>query len=112
MAQQYGNGSNISVKVAGPFGNAGSSIKLTNITIPAADWKGAISPYSQVVAVDGISMNSMVELQPTEAQVEKLRQYGIALTTDNNEGVVTVYAIGDKPTEDYVIQATLVEVTA
>ena len=30
--------------------------------------------------------------------------------TENEDGVVTVYAIGDKPTQDYTMQAQITEV--
>lgn len=113
MAQQYGNSSGITVQMAGPFGNAGGAgVKLTEITLPAANWKGAISPYSQVVAVDGVSVNSMVDLQPSVEQLEVFHDKDIAFSTENDGGVVTVYAIGDKPKNDYTIQATIVEVVA
>ena len=113
MAQQYGNSSSITVQMAGPFGNAGgASVKLTEISLPAANWKGAISPYSQVVEVEGVSVNSMVDLQPSIEQLEIFHDKDIAFSTENDGGVVTVYAIGDKPTNDYTIQATIVEVTA
>lgn len=113
MAQQYGNSSNITVKMSGPFGNAGgSSAKITEIAIPAASWKGASSPYSQEVIVEVISVNSRVDLIPSVAQIGKLRENGIALTVGNDAGTVTVYAIGNKPAEDYVVQAIVSEVTA
>ena len=35
----------------------------------------------------------------------------IALMAENSEGVVTVYAFGDKPLDDMAIQATLTEVS-
>ena len=112
MAQQYGEGGSISVQMAGPFGGGGTSAKITYITLRAADWKGAESPYSQVVAVDAVSVNSMVNLQPNVEQLENFRNKELALTTENDGGVVTVFAIGDKPTEDYTIQATILEVIA
>lgn len=112
MAQQYGNSSGISVHMAGPFGSAGAAVKLTEIYLPAANWKGAISPYSQVVAVEGVSVNSMVNLQPSVEQLEIFHDKDIAFSTENDGGVVTVYVIGDKPTNDYTIQATIMEVTA
>ena len=113
MAQQYGTGSNISVQMAGPFGSvAGTSVKLTTITLPASAWKGAESPYSQVVTVEGVSVNSMVDLQPSIEQLEIFHGKDLAFSTENDGGVVTVYAIGDKPANDYTIQATIVEVTA
>lgn len=112
MAQQYGTGEGIAVQMEGPFGNAGNPVKLTEITLPAANWKGAISPYYQVVAVDGASKNSMVDIQPSVEQLEIFHDKDIAFSTENDGGVVTVYAIGDKPSDDYTIQATITEVVA
>lgn len=109
MSQQYGSGGGMSVRMAGPFGGNGSSSKITEITLFSSAWKGATSPYSQVVAVEGISMNSKVDLQPSVAQVSVLH---CILTAENNEGTVTVYAIGEKPTADITMQATLTEVVA
>ena len=113
MAQQYGTGSGITVQMAGPFaGGGGTAVKLTEIVLPAANWKGATSPYSQVVAVDGVSVNSLVDLQPSVEQLEIFHDKDIAFSTENDGGVVTVYAIGDKPKNDYTIQATILEVIA
>ena len=114
MALDYGTGGNITVVMEGPFagGGGGTSAKLTEITLLAANWKGAESPYSQVVAIEDVSVNSMVNLQPSVEQLEIFRDQDVAFTTENDEGIVTVFAIGDKPTNDYVIQATIMEVTA
>ena len=110
MALVYGQGKSISVMMAGPFNGGGASAKKTSITLPAADWKGGESPYSQAVAVDGISVNSKVDLQPTVEQIIALNS--TALTAVNDAGSVTVYAVGDKPTEDMTFQATLMEVVS
>lgn len=112
MAQQYGAGSNMTVLLAGPFGGSGSSVKLTEITLFASAWKGAASPYSQVVAIEDVSVNSMVNLHPNVEQLEIFHDKDIAFTTENDGGVVTVYAIGDKPTNDYTIQTSIMEVVA
>ena len=113
MVQQYGTSVGFSVQMEGPFGSyGGAAAKLTAISLPAANWKGAISPYSQVVAVEGVSVNSKVDLQPSVEQLEIFHDKDIAFTTENDGGVVTVYAIGDKPTNDYTIQATILEVIA
>ena len=112
MALQYGSGGGISVAMAGPFGGSGAAVKLTQITLLAANWKGAESPYSQVVAVEGVSVNSKVDLQPSVEQLEIFHDKDIAFSTENDDGVVTVYAIGDKPRNDYTIQASIMEVVA
>ena len=112
MAQQYGAGGGITVQMAGPYGSSGTSVKLTEVTLFASAWKGGTSPYSQVVAIDDVSVNSMVNLQPSVEQLEIFHDKDIAFTTENDGGIVTVYAIGDKPTNDYTIQATIMEVIA
>ena len=113
MALDYGTGGNYTVMMAGPFGGGGgTAVKLTEITLLADAWKGGESPYSQVVEVDGVSVNSMVNLQPSVEQLEIFHDKDIAFSTENEAGVVTVFVIGDKPTNDYTIQATIMEVIA
>lgn len=113
MTQQHGASDSLSVQLAGPFSAGGSAAsKLTEITLPLDGWKGAVSPYSQVVAVEGISISSMVDLQPAPDQLEQLRGKEIAFLTENEEGIVTVFAIGQKPDADYTFQATIQEVSA
>ena len=113
MALEYGTGGTITVRMAGPFASGGgASVKLTEIELPAANWKGATSPYSQVVTVEDVSVNSKVDLQPSVEQLEIFHDKDIAFSTENDGGVVTVYVVGDKPTSDYTIQATIMEVVA
>ena len=113
MAQQYGSGTNMTVQMAGPFsGGGGAAVKVTDIELLASGWKGATSPYSQVVAIDDVSVNSMVNLHPSVEQLEIFHDKDLAFTTENDGGIVTVYAIGDKPTNDYTIQVSIMEVIA
>lgn len=109
MALTYGAGGLV-VKMGGPFASGGTAAKLVNIELPANAWKGGESPYSQEVIVDGVSKSSKVDLQPSVEQLEIFHDKDIAFTTENDGGKVTVYAIGDKPTNDYTIQATIMEV--
>lgn len=109
MTQQYGAGGGITVTLAGPFGGTGAAQRLKTLTLPAAAWKGAASPYSQVTAVEGISISSRVDLLPDYQQLGRLR---CILTAENDGGTVTVYAIGEKPEEDLTLQAALTEVVA
>lgn len=113
MAQQYGSSENITARLEGPFGSGGGgAVKLTGIYLPAASWKGAQSLYTQTVAAEGISVNSKVDLQASSAQLEMFHDMDIAFTTENDGGILTVYAIGDKPQEDLTMQATITEVIA
>lgn len=112
MAIDYGGGGNFTVTMEGPFGSAGSGVKVVSFTAPAEGWKGAVSPYTQVVEVPGISVSSKVDLQLPPGELEKLGGRCLAFTAENEEGVVTVCALGDRPEEDLTFQATVTEVTA
>ena len=110
----YGEGGSFAVQMDGPFSGSsgGGSSKLTTISAPAASWKGATSPYSQVVQVDGISIASKVDLQLSLEYMEHLHDRVITFFTENDTGIVTLYAIGDRPDIDLEFQAVLTEVTA
>lgn len=84
--------------------------KVTNVTLYATSWAGDANPYSQVVTINGVTVNSKVDLQPTALQIVDLQNNDIALMAENDNGVVTVYAIGGKPTVDYTMQALITEV--
>ena len=62
MAQDYGRSDSFTVQIAGPYGSVGSSGKITTITLPAANWKNATSPFFQSVEVAGISESSKVDI--------------------------------------------------
>lgn len=96
----------------GPFGTIALPEKLVEITLLASAWEGSSSPYYQVVDIDGVTAYSKVDLQPSVEQLDIFHDKDIAFSTENDDGVVTVYVIGDKPTLDYVIQATITEVGA
>lgn len=85
--------------------------KLTSITMSAANWSGTSNPYSQVVVCNGVNVNSKLDLQPTPAQIVELQDAEISLMLTNNQGAVTAWAIGGKPTKDYTIDVLITEVT-
>ena len=80
------------------------------VTLKAADWLGDTSPYSQVVAVGGVTSRTKVDLQPTMDQVNSLYSQSVGFFTTNEGGVVRAYAVGNKPTTDFIIQITMTEV--
>ena len=85
-------------------------VRIIEIDLLAASWVGAESPYSQVVNIEGITEYSQVNLRPSIEQLSIFYDKDLAFVTENENGVVTVYAIGDKPANDYTIQATVTEV--
>lgn len=90
-------------------GNAGTT-RLSEITIYASKWVGTDSPYSQVVALSGITKYSKIDLLPSAEQLAIFHNKDVAFVTENEDCVVTVYAVGDKPTQDYTMQVSITEV--
>ena len=88
----------------------GSSATIGEVTLLAENWRGDASPYSQVVSVSGVTEFSQVDLTPSAEQLSNFYYKDIAFVTENDGGVVTVYAIGQKPQNDYTIQVTITEV--
>lgn len=87
-----------------------TAARIAEVTIKASAWVGSASPYSQVVTIAGTTANSQVDLTPSVAQLAIFHQKDLAFVTENDGGVITVYAIGDKPTNDYTMQVTITEV--
>ena len=82
----------------------------TFVTLRADGWMGDSSPYHQVVSVEGVTSKSQVNLTPSVEQLSIFYAKDITFSTENDGGVVTVYVIGQKPQNDYTIQAEIVEV--
>lgn len=86
--------------------------RITDVTLNARDWVGDTSPFYQVVNIEGVTENSQVDLTPSVEQLTIFYEKDLTFVTENENGIVTVYAIGQKPENDYVIQATVTEVNA
>lgn len=90
--------------------NSGSSPWIDEITLLASAWTGSGNLHSQVVAIEGVTERSQVDLTPSVEQLVVFHEKDLTFVTENEDGVVTVYAIGQKPTNDYTIQVTIREV--
>ena len=112
MALEYGTGTGFTVRMEGPFGSVGSSGKISTITLPAANWKNAESPFFQTVEVAGISEASRIDIQPSKEQAAAFCLEGTMLHIENDGGIATAYAMGTKPGEDLTLQVTLTEVVS
>jgi hypothetical protein len=97
-------------KVVDDMSNAGSA-RIADVQLLASAWIGEQSPYSQKVSIPTVTPNTQVDLTPNVEQLSIFYNKDLAFVTENDEGVVTVYAIGQRPENDYVIQATLTEVS-
>ena len=95
-------------RILNSFSNA--NVRIANVTLLASNWAGNENPYFQVVEIDGITPYSQVDLTPDVQQLVIFYEKDLTFVTENEDGVVTVYCIGQKPTNDYTIQVTITEV--
>ena len=84
--------------------------RIAYVDLLSANWVGDASPYSQVVEIEGVTEFSQVDLTPSIEQLITFYDKDLGFVTENEDGVVTVYAIGQKPANDYTIQVTITEV--
>lgn len=90
----------------------GTTARIAEIELLANKWVGDESPYSQIVTIPGTTIYSQIDLTPSVEQLAIFHDKDLAFVTENEDGVVTVYAIGDKPQNDYTMQVTITEVRA
>ena len=84
--------------------------RVATITLPASAWTGSSEPYSQVVNIATVTTSSKIDLQPSAQQIVDLQNAETSLMIGNDGGVVTCYAIGNKPTVNYTMQVLIQEV--
>ena len=97
--------------IVGQLSGNGRTSKIGYVTLLAAAWAGEDNLYSQAVSIDGVTENSQVDLTPSIEQLAAFYYKDLTLVTENIGGAVTVYAIGQKPTNDYTIQVKITEVS-
>lgn len=85
--------------------------KTTFVELAEFEWIDDGSLLYQVVEIGGITVNSKVDLQPTAYQILDLQNNDIAFILENDDGVVTAYCLGGRPSKSYTMQALITEVT-
>ena len=96
------------------FNGGGGSVvapRIGIVTLLASKWQGKDSLYSQVVTINGVTKYSQVDITPSVEQLAIFYNKDVTFVTENENGTVTVYAIGQKPENDYTIQVTITEVS-
>ena len=83
---------------------------VSSVTLLAANWVGDASPYTQIVNINGVTPYSKIDIQPSIEQLAIFHEKEITLVAENEDGVVTISCVGQKPIHDYTIQVTMTEV--
>lgn len=92
---------------------SGSSAAIGTVNLLASGWVARSDVlYAQDVVIPGVTANSQVDLTPSVEQLVVFYEKDLTFVTENDNGNVTVYAIGQKPANDYTIQVTITEVNA
>ena len=84
--------------------------RVSTVTLLASECTGDMSPYSQIVEIEGVTEYSQVDLKPDMEQLDIFYDKDISFVTENEDGIVTVYLIGKKPDNDYAMQVSITEV--
>lgn len=87
--------------------------KTAQVFLDKNQWqKAADDRYYQVVTVQNavVTPNSKVDLTPDPNQLAIFYQKDLAFVAENDNGVVSVYCVGQVPENSYTIFATITEV--
>lgn len=89
----------------------GGASRLSSVTLLASEWTDIDDGlFAQVVNIEGTTEYSKVDLLPDVYQLAIFHNKDVTFVTENEDGVVTVYAIGEKPLLDYTMQVQITEV--
>ena len=89
-----------------------TSARIAYVDLISANWQvdEETGAYYQIVEIDGVTENSQVDLTPSISQLVIFYDKDLGFVTENDGGEVKVYAIGQRPENDYTVQVTITEV--
>lgn len=88
--------------------------RIVDITLEAKNWTqvtGHNNCYVQPMMIQGLTKNSQVNLNPSLTQILVFYEKNLTFLTETVGSAVNIYAIGQKPENNYTIQAEILEVT-
>ena len=65
--------------------------------------------YYQVLTIENITTQSRLDLQPDLGVIDEFKKLKLIFSTENNNGVISVFSTGSIPGKNYTMQATIVE---
>lgn len=88
----------------------GSIIK-GSVTLTVAGWVADGDDWKQPVTIAGGAAGKQVDLEADKTAIKQMLDDGTnAIYIANNNGTFTAYAVGEKPTADLIVQATVYDV--
>lgn len=84
--------------------------KKSSVFLSSADWTGEGNLWSQPVIITAATATSKIDLLPTASQIVSLQSEEISLMIENDNGELTAYAIGGRPSTFYTMDVLLTEV--
>ena len=84
--------------------------RISHIDLLANKWEGSDGDYTQVVSVKGVTKNSYIEFGFSHEQLKLFAVKDVSFSITNENGVVIVGCVGQKPTADYRLQIKITEV--
>lgn len=84
--------------------------KIINTTISAASWVGT-GPYSQSLTIGSATASTKFDIQADVDTMSTILNNGYCMSIKNDNGLVTIYAIGTKPAVDLNVQLLSTEVS-
>ena len=89
-----------------------ATTSITQVVLKSSAWiTAADGLHSQVVTIPGTTEYSKIDLLPSVEQLAIFHNKDVTFVTENEDGEITVYAIGDKPLLDYTMQVQITEVS-
>lgn len=105
------SGSTHTFEILAKNGNAGVNIITRTITLTTAGWTGSQNPYSQTVAVTGVTATSLNLITPTttatSAELETIYNANLQ-DGGQDEDEITVLCYGDLPNSDITMRVVIV----
>ena len=98
------------IQILGTLNKA--SARIAYVDLPAENWQldENTGAYYQTPEIEGVTEYSQVDLTPSIEQLKAFYDKDLGFVTENDGGCVFVYALGQKPANDYTIQVTITEV--
>lgn len=89
--------------------NLSDIVKMKNVILYASLWTGE-GTYTQSITLADVTPNSKIDIQPDDNAMNTIIAGNYRLLIKNDNGVVTAYVFGTKPSTDLNLQLTITEI--